>query len=632
MCGICGIVNVSASDHVDSGLLRRMTDSLRHRGPDDEGAFTCRNFGIAMRRLSVIDLTTGQQPIFNEDRTVAVVFNGEIYNYRQLRVELEQKGHVFRSQADTEVIVHLYESYGLDFPLRLRGMFGIALLDMRQDRLVLVRDRLGIKPLYYARNGNSLLFASEIKALLISPDVSRRIDCRALDDYFSFLYTPAPKTIYEDIRALLPGSMLVCTGGSCSMTRYWDLAAVYEQSAGLRASPRSEGDVAAELYGLLKEAVREELVSDVPLGAFLSGGIDSSTIVILMQELLGKNVKTFSLGFGDSPYTELAYAREIARVYGTEHYELEVQPDMIDLLPKLVGYLDEPFADSSIVPTYLVSQMARRSVTVALSGDGGDESFAGYAWTKVNHLLEPYRLCPAGIRRALARACGMMPFASVTGRKIARLSECMAADYREGFAKRITCYEDEMKKELYTAEFARAVRGYDPAEQLYRRFTEVPAADHSSAMLYADAVMYLPDDNLKKVDRMSMAHSLEVRVPYLDHRIVEYAAGIPFGMKIKGHITKYIVKKAFAGRFPPKVLAQRKHGFAMPVHEWFRGQLQGYARDILGDDHSRIFSYVRQECVSEVLRRHLAGRENLGNHIFSLIMLELWLRNQDTPV
>lgn len=632
MCGICGIVHARGADLVDEALLRAMNDTLRRRGPDDEGVLVWKNFGIAMRRLAVIDLSTGRQPIYNEDRTVAVVCNGEIYNFRELRKDLEQKGHVFRTHSDTEVIVHLYETYGYDFPAHLRGMFAIAVLDMNTELVLLVRDRLGIKPLYYAHAGGRFYFASEIKALLRSGQIRRDINPHALDDYLTYLYTPAPHTIYGNIYAVLPGHMLICRNGHVTVKTYWDLAEVYRSAEERRRSPVKETTAVHDLFELLKQAVSEELVSDVPLGAFLSGGIDSSTVVVLMRKLAGKNVKTFSIGFGDSPYTELSYAREVARACETDHYELEVRPDMVALLPELVAHLDEPFADSSIVPTYLVSQLARKRVTVALSGDGGDESFAGYAWTRINHLLEPLRILPAGARKAVARLFDGIPLRAAGWKRVSRLCASAACDYRDGFLKRITCYETNMRKQMYTEQFQEQVRGYDAYAHVYKRFTEVNGIDHSSAMLYADTSMYLPDDNLKKVDRMSMAHSLEVRVPYLDHRIVEYAAGVPFSLKIKRMTTKYIVKKAFTHDLPPAILAQRKQGFAMPVHAWFRRQLKGFAQDMLLAPDARISAFIKPSYVHSLLQRHFTEQEHLGNHIFTLIMLELWLRSQDVSL
>lgn len=626
MCGICGIVNSHESGAVDIAVMKKMLKTIVHRGPDEEGICVRGSIGIGIRRLSIIDIVTGHQPIFNEDKSIAVVLNGEIYNFQELRFSLSKKGHRFETKSDTEVIVHLYEDFGVEFPKHLRGMFAIAVLDIKANKLVLARDRIGIKPLYYSFAGGAFLFGSEIKALLAAGLIDKEADPEALDDYLTFLYTPAPKTIFKNIKTLLPGQILVFQNGTAGLSKYWDLADIYRDCAPGRSRKFNEDEITAELYEKLKEAVREELVSDVALGAFLSGGVDSSTIVVLMRELIGKNVKTFSIGFGASSYDELEYAREIAKIYETDHYEMEVNPKMVDLLPKLAGYLDEPFADSSIVPTYLVSKLARDHVTVALSGDGGDESFGGYAWTKINYLLDNYRKIPLFLKRMIAASVKHAPVESVFMKKAARMADCGLDDFTLGFYKRVICFDEEIKGRIYNKEFLDSLGGYSPFEIVRNRFESVRGMDSGSSMLYADSSIYLPDDCLKKVDRMSMANSLEVRVPYLDHRIIEFAAGIPFNLKIKGLTTKYIIKKAFKNKLPKKITRQRKQGFAMPVHDWFRGELKDYSTQLLLNQDALIYRYMRPDYVRTLLEQHRSSKENLGNHIFALIMLELWLR------
>ncbi|HRZ87570.1 MAG TPA: asparagine synthase (glutamine-hydrolyzing), partial [bacterium] len=471
MCGICGLID-KRGGAVPAETLRRMMATIRHRGPDDSGAYARTRFGIGMQRLSVIDLVTGHQPIFNEDESVAVVFNGEIYNFAGLREELLRSGHRFRTNTDTEVIVHLYEEYGLCFPEHLRGMFAIAVLDCRNDQMVLVRDRLGIKPLYYADCADAFVFGSEIKAVLASGAVARDIDPRSIDDYFSFLYIPGPNTVYRHIRSLQPGRMLVYKDGGVTERPYWRLSRYYEMQRESPYARANDDELASCFAGLLSDAVREQLVSDVPIGAFLSGGIDSSTVVASMQRAVAMPVKTFSIGFGGSPYSELRYARAVAERYRTDHHEFDVRPRMVELLPKLAGYFDEPFADSSLVPTYLVSEAARRLVTVALSGDGGDESFAGYSWTRTNHRLERYRLLPSMFRRAVAGSLKLVPWRSTLMRKVIRAADAGADDYRDGFIRRVSCCDADTRRTLYSGDMRAALGDYCSFDRIRGYFDE----------------------------------------------------------------------------------------------------------------------------------------------------------------
>ncbi|MFC2149640.1 asparagine synthase (glutamine-hydrolyzing) [Candidatus Auribacterota bacterium] len=626
MCGICGIAYASTLNNVDPALLKKMTDTIKHRGPDASGTYVSKNLGIGMRRLSIIDIEGGSQPIFNEDRRISVVFNGEIYNFPELRRSLIEKGHKFSCRTDTEVIVHLYEEYGESLVDYLRGMYAFAIIDERTNKLILGRDRIGIKPLYYSTHGGNLIFGSEIKCILALNTVNTDMDIRALDDYLTMNYTPSPKTIYRNIRSLQAGHMLVYSGGKYNISRYWNLADIYNNTLLTEKRGHDVGEIARKLYALVTSSVNEELISDVPIGAFLSGGIDSSTVVIAMCELLGKKVKTFSIGFGGSNYDELEYAREIAKKYNTDHHELDVKPNMIELLPELVSYLDEPFADSSIIPTYLVSKLAREHVTVSLSGDGGDEFFGGYTWTKINHLLDHFRILPHFSRKLLLSAMKHITPHNIFGDKLLRFLRCGTYDSMEGFYNRIICFDKSLKENIYSESLQNDLGGYSTFDQIKKCFDETGKLDNGSRMLYTDAMLYLPDDNLKKVDRMSMANSLEVRVPYLDHRIMEFAASIPFDLKIRGLTTKYIVKQAFREKLPPKIIKQRKGGFSMPVQEWFRGELKDYSYDMLVSDNARINEYLKADYVRNILSMHQKRTANLGNHIFTLIMLELWLR------
>ncbi|MDP8263819.1 MAG: asparagine synthase (glutamine-hydrolyzing) [Candidatus Ancaeobacter aquaticus] len=626
MCGICGIALHSQQQTFPSETLHKMNESIYHRGPDSDGVFIHNSIGIAMRRLSIIDVDGGKQPIFNEDKTIAVVFNGEIYNFLELRNDLERKGHIFLTKTDSETIVHLYEEYGMDFPQYLRGMFAIALHDTKSKKLILIRDRIGIKPLYYSYSDSYLVFGSEMKCILNSGLVNKKINPCALDDYFSFNYTASPQTIFSSIKSLMPGHMLISQNRRVDITCYWDLLSCYKNNKIQTQTNTDELYITDKVYSLLKDAVREELISDVPLGAFLSGGIDSSTVVAIMSELIGDNVKTFSIGFDNAAYNELSYAREIATLYKTDHHEFKVKPDMIDLLPKLVEYLDEPFADSSIVPTYIVSQLTRQHVTVALSGDGGDEFFGGYSWTKANLLLNRYRMLPLFIRRGLSASIKSIPINTVFMDKLVRMALSGADDLGSGFLRRITCFDNALKSNLYNKEFCKDLSGYSSYDTVLNKFNEAKDLDPLSAMLYVDASLYLPDDTLKKVDRMSMANSLEVRVPFLDHRVMEYATSIQSHYKINGLTTKYIIKKAFSDKLPKRITKQRKSGFSIPIHDWFRNELKVYAKEILLDKNARLSEYLNHDFINTLLESHQNGKRNLGHHIFSLLMLELWLQ------
>ncbi|MCX5769850.1 MAG: asparagine synthase (glutamine-hydrolyzing), partial [Candidatus Hydrogenedentes bacterium] len=514
MCGICGICYSDRSKRAELEELARMNDAMAHRGPDDAGVWDGGHVGLAMRRLSILDVPGGRQPMANEDESIRLVFNGEIYNFQELRSDLEKSGHVFRTNSDTEVIVHAYEQYGDDCLSRLNGMFAFALYDARQDRLLIARDRLGIKPLYYAVNDGALVFASELGALMHSGHVEKKINPPALDAYFTFLYVPAPDTIYENVRKLQPGHKLVFERGAVATHRYWRLQFEPDNSWTL--------DSAAERYlELARDSVRLERISDVPLGAFLSGGIDSSSVVAFLSECSDRPVKTFSIGFDDAHANELEWARIAAQRFNTDHTEEILHPDIAGFARDIAPHFGEPFADSSAVPTWLVSSVARRHVTVALSGDGGDECFAGYEWTKMNRRVAAVRNIPAPLRNLAAGALGALP-AGPRLQKVLRVFGDARLAPRDAFRRRLTCFSPSLKTRLYQPDFASSLR--EPSIDRFNEHADAGPTDPDNWMLYQDTVMYLPDDILTKVDRVSMANSLEARVPLLDHRIVEFAA------------------------------------------------------------------------------------------------------------
>lgn len=617
MCGICGFVTRGTT-----GLpledLQRMTDLLAHRGPDDGGVYYRDGVGLGSRRLSIIDIPSGRQPITNETGTVWVVYNGEIVNYLELRAELVARGHRFATQSDTEVIVHLYEEAGTACVARLRGMFAFALWDAEAERLLLARDRIGIKPLYYADANGMLTFASELKSLLAVRD-SRTLDVNALDDYITFGYIPGERTIFSGIRKLPPAYVLEWRQGRTQLRRYWSLA--YSRAPVLR-------DPAVQLRALLEDAVRAWKISDVPVGVFLSGGVDSSAVTALMCAIEQRPVMTFTIGFLDPRYDELQYARQVAKRYNTDHHELVVEVDQLDLLPRLVSFLDEPFADNSAIPTFLVSQLARNWVKVVLSGDGGDELFGGYTWTARDQFRRWYATVPRPARRLLERAILNGEAPSYARGWLARLRRGLrdaAGSIEAGYIRR-TSATGQFKSELYGPTMRAALSGYDAVDEVRALMESAPVKDDRERMLYADQRIYLPDDILFKVDRMSMAHSLEVRPPLLDHLLVEFAASLPYDMKVRGLTTKVIFKRAVRDLVPTPLLRQRKQGFSMPVGQWLRGSFGASAKALLLDGPARGRDLWNLAFVRWMLHEHQSGRQDLGHRLWSLLVFEIWAR------
>lgn len=627
MCGICGIVQWGVPEPPDLAIVRRMNGLIVHRGPDDEGYHSGPGVALGMRRLSIIDLSTGRQPISNEDGTVWIVFNGEVYNFQDLRKELKQKGHVFKTKTDTETVVHLYEEMGPDCVQRLRGMFAFALWDAKLGRLLLARDRLGKKPLVYAPLPGGLAFGSELRCLLQAPGVSKEVDPEALDLYLSLQYIPSPWTIFKGIRKLPPAHTLVWEKGETRLERYWDLPLLDGSRENLDLEEAEE-----TLRGKLKEAVKLRLISDVPLGAFLSGGIDSSIVVALMSELQAKPVRTFSIGFEEEEFSELEYAREVARAYGTDHHELIVKPEMAEVLPKLAWHYGEPYADTSALPSYYVARETRRHVVVALTGDGGDENFAGYVRYAAMKACRAADLVPLRLRSAVAAGLDLLPEVGPAPYGLAwRLKRFMKSTLLSALPHRhlkmIGYFSAEERDRLYSPRMRRSLDGgLDGAVRYFaERFEKASSQDLVNRLLYVDFASYLPECLMAKMDIASMANSLEARSPFLDHEVVEWAFRLPGSLKLKGWTShKWLLKRAFRKQLPPKILKRGKMGFGSPVGPWFRGKLKTYWEEHVLSPRALQRGYFREEVLRSMWSQHQAGRHDLGFRLWALIMLELW--------
>jgi asparagine synthase (glutamine-hydrolysing) len=630
MCGIAGKLYMDPARRVERAVLERMGAALAHRGPDDGGIWRQGAVGLAHRRLSIIDLSAaGHQPMSNEDGSVWIVFNGEIYNFQDLRPALEAAGHRFRSRTDTEVILHLYEEHGTECLARLRGMFAFAIWDGPRRRLFLARDRLGKKPLVYQADQAAFRFASEAKAILQDPAVEARPDARAIARYLTYGYVPGSHSAFAGFHRLPAGHHLLWEDGRTVVTRYWRL----QRDPG---EPRPEAAWCEEIRARLEEAVRLRLVSDVPLGAFLSGGVDSSAVVATMAKALPGRVKTFSIGFDEPEYDELQYARLVAERFGTEHHELVVRPDAVAVLPKLAWHYDEPFGDSSAVPTFYVAQMTRRHVTVALNGDAGDESFGGYeryVASLAAHRIDG--LPGAGLLRAAARtALGVWP---AKGRRTSlpararRFLDGLAEAPERRYARWFCHFYGDRKAELCTPAFLHEAEETDDLADLLAAFREHESTDLLNATMGVDAQLYLPDDLLVKVDIASMAHGLEARSPFLDHEFMEFAATIPSDLKVRGRATKRILKKALEDLVPKPVLTRRKMGFGVPIDHWLRHEVRDLAYETLLSPRALGRNYFRPAVVRRLLEEHAAGRANLQYWLWTLLMLELWHRTYIDP-
>jgi asparagine synthase (glutamine-hydrolysing) len=620
MCGITGLAYLDESREVNKDIIINMANLLIHRGPDDEGYYVKKNISLGFRRLSIIDLKTGNQPLANEDGSIWIVFNGEIYNFKELRQKLEGQNHQFKTNADTEVIVHLFEQYGNNCVQYLRGMFAFVIYDDKKKRLFCARDRFGIKPFYYYLDSNTFLFGSELKAIKKSEEIDKEIDVSALDAYFAYGYILGEKTIYRKVKKLRPGHVLELDllKKEHRIWKYWDIQFQPDRS-------KNEGEWCEEIESALSDSVGAHLVSDVPLGAFLSGGIDSSSVVAFMSKLSNQPVKTFSIGFKEPSFNELAFARELARSYETEHFEKIVEPESVVLLPKLVRAFDEPFADSSAIPTYYISQFAREHVKVVLSGDGGDELFAGYNWYTNAKILFKSNIVPHSIGGLFWRSLYDVIPSTAYGKGI---SYRFSKD-RKLLGAHFTVFSQPERQRLYNPDFWRETKNA-PAELYKEEILKVSGSnDFLSQLQSLDMQTYLVDDILTKVDRASMENSLEVRVPILDHKFAELIFKIPSSLKLKGYQKKYIFKKTMSKYLPQRVIGHKKQGFALPLSLWFKKDLKSYIYDRLTSKGTHISEYLNQKYVRKIMNDHVKGMRDLNEKIWAVIFLDAWLEKSD---
>lgn len=632
MCGIAGFANKYFQSHAPADLatvLERMCRVITHRGPDEQGTHTTAGVALGMRRLSIIDLACGQQPIFNEDESCAIIFNGEIYNYRELQKELKAHGHQFKTSSDTETILHGYEQWGADVVKHLRGMFAFAIWDAGKRELFVARDRVGKKPLYYSlTKQGTFVFGSELKSLLEHPEVERRTSPQAIDAYLALGYVPEPLSIFEDIKKLPPAHTLIFDGEKASVKEFWDFdysaRDTNDETTSQFSDFSSEDKIIKELTRLLEEAVSVRLISEVPLGAFLSGGVDSSTVVGLMSRVMREPVKTFSIGFNEDSYNELKFARVAAKHFNTEHHEFVVTPEICSIIEKLVYHFDEPFADSSAIPTFMVSKLARQHVTVALSGDGGDELFAGYTRYKIDRERNGFANLPGFVRRGM-----MLPLSErlphgARGRNFLRN---VALDPLDRYVDSLSLFTALGRKELCTAEFRRSINAdeNDYVSNLMHAYARrVTSGDAVDELLYLDSKTYLVGDILTKVDRMTMANSLEARVPLLDHKLIDFVTRLSSELKLKDGVTKYILKKAVEPFVPHEILHRQKQGFGVPIDQWINSELRDQIRDTIISRKARERGYVNQSYVNVLLDEHARKRRDHSAQLWTLFMLEKW--------
>lgn len=623
MCGICGVAYPDGR-RGDPQPLRVMNDAIRHRGPDSEGSYVADGIGLAMRRLSIIDIQGGDQPISNEDESVWVILNGEIYNYPEMRVELERRGHRFKTKTDTECILHYYEDEGDACVRRLRGMFAFALWDGKRRRLLLARDRLGKKPMHYAIQGGQLFFCSELGALVKALPARPEIDLEAIDLYLSLQYVPEPRTVYHGVFKLTAGHTLCWEQGKATIQQYWD----YSHQPKIRAR---EDDLAAELRGRLREAVRIRLMSEVPLGAHLSGGLDSSIVVSLMAELSDTPVQTFSVGFEEQGFTELPYARAVAKRYATNHHEFMLRfDDLPDTLRAMARHFGEPFADPSALPLFHLARLTRQSVTVALNGDGGDEALAGYQRYWLDPLASLYLRAPRWLTRNAIPALGRKlraDFSKPTGQSavdgIKRLGRLVDVDPRASMLRWSSFFSPDQRQDLWQRQHWSSFAG-DNAERFIVDAFNRGSGTTLDRTLYADVHTYLPGDLLVKADRMTMAASLEARSPFLDHEVIEWTARLPDRVRVRGGRGKQLLRKAFANALPAEVLGHRKQGFGVPIAAWFRGPLREWSRSLLIESASPLRRWFNLDPIEAMLAEHVEGRADHGKRLFALVMLAAW--------
>ncbi|MGE3466646.1 MAG: asparagine synthase (glutamine-hydrolyzing) [Pyrinomonadaceae bacterium] len=628
MCGITGFINANG-DAANRELLQAMNLCIAHRGPDEDGYKVHENDGLAMTRLANNDLASGQQPNYTPDRTKAIVFNGEIYNYQSLRADLINDGHEFYTKSDTEVVLHLYDKYGAEGLSYLRGMFALAIWDTQEKSLFLARDRVGKKPLLYSHQPNGdLIFGSEFQPVLRHPSVGREVDNAAIDNYLSFLCVPAPQTAFRQIRKLEPGHWLKWKGGKVETKRYW-------QPDFSKKIKISEEDAIEETTRILRESTRLRMISEVPLGAFLSGGVDSSAVVALMAQESSVPVKSFSIGFEEEDFSELKYARRVAEHVGAEYNEFIVRPNALDIIPTLVEHYGEPYADSSAIPTYYVARETRKHVTVALNGDGGDESFAGYERYVAMRIAEAYTRVPAALRKVFVEApVDLLPTSELKRsrfRDAKRFLQAANLPRTERYFRWMSTFNRDAKRDLYTSEFEASVAGRDPSTILDRWFKTANGTGTLDATLLTDQMTYLPNDLLVKVDIATMANSLEARSPFLDHNLIEFAATLPEGLKMRGFETKSLLKKVAARLVPKEVVYRRKMGFGVPVGQWFRGEMKEFVRGVLLSGKSLKRGIIKPEVIEKYVNEHTAGERDHAFQIWTLLMLELWFQRFIDP-
>jgi asparagine synthase (glutamine-hydrolysing) len=623
MCGIAGFIDLWAAGKKGDAeeraqILDSMCRAIAHRGPDDQGTMVEEGVALGMRRLAIIDLAGGDQPISGETGSVTIVFNGEIYNYRDLQRELEARGHQFKTHSDTEAIVHAYEEFGPACIDRLRGMFVFAIWDQAAHSLFIARDRVGKKPLFYTLTAQgTFIFASELKALLAHPEIEVEINLTAIDAYFTLGYVPDPLSVFRGVHKLAPGHHLLFTNGKVTEQQYWDFE--FEPAASQR-----EEDYLDELRRLLDESVRLRLIADVPLGAFLSGGIDSSVVVALMARNMGQPVKTFSIGFQEDSYNELEYARLTARQFGTDHHEFIVTPEICGVVDDLVWHLDEPFADQAAIPNYVVSKLARDHVTVVLSGDGGDELFAGYTRYVVERQRRAFARLPRGVREGVMQPLSRrLPHGAWGRNYLHNVSLEPITRYLDS----VSVFSSLNRSLLYTEEFREKLGPGAYAAQLFSGLSaKVNTEEPLDKLLYIDSKTYLPGDILTKVDRMSMAVSLEARAPLLDHKLIDFVTRIPASMKLAGQETKHLFKRAVQDLIPPQILHRPKQGFGVPIQDWINQQLRQRIRETLSEPRTRQRGYVNPHYVDVLLDEHERGRRDHSTSLWALLMLELWHR------
>ncbi|MEJ7848413.1 MAG: asparagine synthase (glutamine-hydrolyzing) [Pyrinomonadaceae bacterium] len=622
MCGIVGFVKKDGG--VDRSILERMNAAIIHRGPDDDGFFVDENAALGMRRLSIIDLASGKQPIHNADRTKWIVFNGEIYNYQELRKGLEERGRELYTHSDTEAIVHLFDEYGPDCLEHLRGMFAFAIWDTADKSLFIARDRVGKKPLLYSHQTNGdLIFGSEFAALLQHPEVSREIDLEAIDSYMSYLCIPAPMTAFKQIRKLEPGHWMRWKDGSIETKRYW-------QPDFSKKIKITEEEAIVETTRILRESTKLRMISEVPLGAFLSGGVDSSMVVALMAQESSRPVKTFSVGFEEQDFSELKYAKRVAEHVGAEYHEFIVRPNAMEVLPTLVEHYGEPYADSSAIPTYYVAKETRQHVTVALNGDGGDESFAGYERYAAMRMAETYHQLPKSLRKAfIEMPVSLLPTSEIKRsrfRDAKRFLQAANLPKTERYFRWMSTFDRHAKSEIYTKGFNEAVSSANAAGYLESWFAKANGSGMLDATLLTDQMTYLPNDLLVKVDIATMANSLEARSPFLDHKLIEFAARLPENLKMRRFETKSLLKKAAARLVPKEVIYRRKMGFGVPIGNWFRNEMKDFVREVLLSEKSLKRGIVKPEMLERYVNEHLNAERDHSFQLWTLLMLELWFQ------